>query len=131
MISGTIRVSGGWVEVGTHDDPDRRRHWTCLREMTFGMGAPSVLFVTLEMARSLMTAGQWLKALRYDPRVRLPHNVIRQDTGDLTHPLEGLRAVEAETLAQLLGGRLPHEKELDHIVSTYADYRLSGKPWAA
>jgi hypothetical protein len=83
------------------------------------------------MVRPLMVSGQWLEMRRHNNRLRLPDDVIGESRDDCSLPLEGLLAFEAETLAQLLGGRVPSEKELDYIVSTHPNWRSPEEMWSA
>ena len=111
------------ASVGNPVDPARRPHvFRCpdmfVRTICNGSSWQLQPFLTVAQARSVMTRGQYHECRRLIPELRSPDTLMRFQTDLGDTPLEGLSHREAEILAQLTGGRLPTEREVDYILGS-------------
>jgi hypothetical protein len=117
-----------WVDVGDGNgrQDGRRRHWIsfdCLAVTAEPLGGRlrSLPFVTLKQAREAMVTGRYRNARQNEPRrLRLADELLGPQPPAPDEPLVGLNHHEARVLADLTGGRLADEKEIEVLASHLA-----------
>lgn len=121
--------------IGRDGDGDRRCHvfrfnGAALRVSSTD-GRTLQPFVTAVMFREVTSDGRYAARRKNRRTLRLPDEIAGgQDLANDT-PLANLSFDEASVVTDLLGGRLPSEKELDHIFAL-CDGRLGFPPaWSA
>jgi len=106
-----------WTPVGSEADPGRLRHHCRIRPFLVpGAGGRLRPFLSLQSVVAPLRSGAYLLRQRANPtRLRIPDSFVF-DEAEATAPLRALNLAEAAALTDLVGGRLPTEKEADHLL---------------
>jgi hypothetical protein len=127
------------ARVGDARDPDRRPHifhFAGLHIRTVPSAAEPVLqpFLTVAQVRRTMVTGAYRERRRSRPDLRTPDDIISPQHGFGEIACEALTFAEATVLTELVGGRLPTEREIDHILVHLPDqlrHAARGTAWTA
>jgi hypothetical protein len=134
----------GDARVGRDSDLERRRHrfaFSGAAVRAAAPPAPQVLlpFVTADQFRTVTSNGHYADRRRGSATLRLPDDIAAGKDLSPGTPLPGLSLHEAETVVDLLGGRIPSEKELDYLLSEHRSLpwrmplsgaALTSSPWS-